>query len=130
VGTGAKPNNGDSITVHYTGWLSNGTKFDSSRDSGQPFDVQIGAQQVIPGWDEGIPGMKVGGKRRLTFPPALGYGATPPSRRPSKPNAAAVSRAGKVLDDIVEGEVYDVATLSVALRQIRGLTQTSTAGEG
>jgi len=90
AGTGAQPNKGDSITVQYTGWLSNGTKFDSSRDSGQPFDLQIGAGQVIQGWDEGIPGMKVGGKRRLTIPSALGYGATPPSPSPIPPNATLV----------------------------------------
>jgi len=90
VGTGDVVLSGAKIHVHYTGWLSTGSKFDSSRDSGQPFDVQIGAQQVIPGWDEGIPGMKVGGKRRLTIPPALGYGATPPSPSPIPPNATLV----------------------------------------
>jgi FKBP-type peptidyl-prolyl cis-trans isomerase len=90
VGTGDVVLSGAKIQVHYTGWLSTGSKFDSSRDSGQPFDVQIGAQQVIPGWDEGIPGMKVGGKRRLTIPPALGYGATPPSPSPIPPNATLV----------------------------------------
>lgn len=64
----------DYVAVHYTGKLTNGTKFDSSRDRNKPFVVQIGTGQVIQGWDEGIPGMKVGGKRMLYIPPELGYG--------------------------------------------------------
>ena len=75
VGEGATVKKGDKLSMQYTGWLASGSKFDSSRDRGTPFDVAIGTGQVIPGWDEGIPGMKVGGKRRLTIPPALGYGA-------------------------------------------------------
>lgn len=75
AGTGATVKKGDLITVHYTGWLSSGKKFDSSRDRGQPFDLAIGQGQVIPGWDEGVPGMKVGGVRKLIIPAALGYGA-------------------------------------------------------
>ena len=75
VGTGLQPKKGDSITVHYTGWLSNGTKFDSSRDRGSPATFTIGTGAVIPGWDEGVITMKVGGKRKLILPPALGYGA-------------------------------------------------------
>jgi len=74
VGDGQAVKKNDQITVHYTGWLSDGTKFDSSRDRNQPFDLTIGQSQVIPGWDEGVPGMKVGGLRRLTIPSALGYG--------------------------------------------------------
>lgn len=74
-GEGAQPGKGDSITVHYTGWLSNGTKFDSSRDRGQPATFTIGTGAVIPGWDEAVITMKVGGKRKLIIPPALGYGA-------------------------------------------------------
>jgi len=74
VGDGARPNKGDTISVQYTGWLSNGTKFDSSRDRGTPATFQIGVGQVIPGWDEAVPTMKVGGKRKLILPPALGYG--------------------------------------------------------
>ncbi len=62
------------VAVHYTGWLTNGTKFDSSVDRGQPFDFHLGAGQVIKGWDEGVAGMKVGEKRKLTIPPQLGYG--------------------------------------------------------
>lgn len=74
VGTGAEAVVGKTVTVHYTGWLVDGSKFDSSRDSGQPFQFQIGAGKVIAGWEQGIAGMKVGGKRRLTIPSTLGYG--------------------------------------------------------
>ena len=74
VGSGTMADNGLTATVHYTGWLLDGTKFDSSRDRGQPFQFQVGAGQVIRGWDEGVKGMRVGGKRKLTIPPDLGYG--------------------------------------------------------
>jgi peptidylprolyl isomerase len=74
-GTGASPTRGQSAVVHYTGWLTDGTKFDSSVDREQPFSFQVGVGQVISGWDEGVATMKVGGKRRLTIPPELGYGA-------------------------------------------------------
>jgi FKBP-type peptidyl-prolyl cis-trans isomerase len=73
-GTGASPAAGDQVEVHYTGWLENGTKFDSSVDRGQPFVFPLGAGRVIRGWDEGLATMKVGGKRRLVIPSALGYG--------------------------------------------------------
>lgn len=73
-GTGAVPVSGKQVKVHYTGWLENGTKFDSSVDRGEPFVFPIGAGQVIPGWDEGVLSMKVGGKRRLIIPARLGYG--------------------------------------------------------
>lgn len=75
VGNGASPQRGQQVTVHYTGWLTNGKKFDSSRDRGQPFVFPIGAGRVIAGWDEGVATMKVGGKRRLIIPANLGYGA-------------------------------------------------------
>lgn len=75
-GSGSGAAAGQTVTVHYTGWLTNGTKFDSSRDRGQPFAVQpLGAGRVIKGWDEGLVGMKVGGRRKLIIPPDLGYGS-------------------------------------------------------
>ena len=75
VGGGAEAASGQRVTVHYTGWLTNGTKFDSSKDRDDPFEFHLGQGQVIKGWDEGVAGMKVGGKRKLTIPPELGYGA-------------------------------------------------------
>ena len=74
VGEGAEAVVGKQVTVHYTGWLANGSKFDSSLDRNDPFDFPLGRGQVIRGWDEGVAGMKVGGKRRLTIPPEMGYG--------------------------------------------------------
>jgi peptidylprolyl isomerase len=74
VGGGPTPRTGQIVTVHYTGRLADGTKFDSSLDRGQPFSFVIGTGQVIKGWDEGVATMRVGGKRRLIIPPALGYG--------------------------------------------------------
>jgi FKBP-type peptidyl-prolyl cis-trans isomerase FkpA len=73
-GTGAEAMPGQIVTVHYTGWLPDGTQFDSSRDYDQPFQTPIGVGRVIGGWDEGIPGMRVGGQRKLVIPPALAYG--------------------------------------------------------
>ena len=75
VGEGAEAVAGQEVTVHYTGWLTNGSKFDSSKDRFQPFSFPLGAGHVIKGWDQGVAGMKVGGKRKLTIPPELGYGA-------------------------------------------------------
>lgn len=74
VGTGAEATAGKTVTVHYTGWLVDGTKFDSSLDAGQPYQFVLGQGMVIQGWDQGVQGMKVGGKRRLTIPSAMGYG--------------------------------------------------------
>jgi FKBP-type peptidyl-prolyl cis-trans isomerase len=73
-GTGPAAKGGDSVDVHYTGWLTDGKKFDSSRDRGSPFRFQLGAGRVIKGWDEGVAGMKVGGTRKLHIPAELGYG--------------------------------------------------------
>jgi FKBP-type peptidyl-prolyl cis-trans isomerase FkpA len=75
VGTGAEAAAGQYVSVHYTGWLTDGTKFDSSKDRGDPFEFPLGAGHVIRGWDEGVQGMKVGGSRKLTIPADLGYGA-------------------------------------------------------
>ena len=79
VGTGATPKTGQTCVMHYTGWLyengAKGKKFDSSVDRGQPFEFPIGTRRVIAGWDEGVASMKVGGKRTLIIPPALGYGS-------------------------------------------------------
>src|SRR4051812_19731259 len=74
-GNGTEAQAGNTVDVHYTGWLNDGTKFDSSRDRGRPFSFKLGAGQVIKGWDEGVAGMKPGGKRKLVIPAALGYGS-------------------------------------------------------
>ncbi|HTU40282.1 MAG TPA: FKBP-type peptidyl-prolyl cis-trans isomerase [Candidatus Aquilonibacter sp.] len=90
VGNGATAKEGSHVRVHYTGWLTNGKKFDSSLDSGKPFDFTIGNGEVIRGWEEGVTGMRVGGKRQLRIPPSLGYGAdgTPDGTIP--PNATLI----------------------------------------
>ena len=75
VGSGALAAAGQRVTVHYTGWQTDGTKFDSSKDRSEPFAFPLGGRRVIAGWDEGVQGMRVGGVRKLTIPPALGYGA-------------------------------------------------------
>lgn len=75
VGNGDEAVAGKHVVVHYTGWLTNGSKFDSSKDRNDPFDFRLGAGQVIRGWDEGVAGMKVGGKRKLTIPPEMAYGS-------------------------------------------------------
>ncbi|MGZ5226727.1 MAG: FKBP-type peptidyl-prolyl cis-trans isomerase, partial [Burkholderiales bacterium] len=74
-GDGAVATAGKTVSVHYTGWLTDGKKFDSSKDRGQPFEFPLGGGRVIKGWDEGVEGMKVGGTRKLTIPPELGYGS-------------------------------------------------------
>ena len=74
-GKGVTPKEGQMVTVHYTGWLTDSTKFDSSRDRGQPFTYQFGVGQVIKGWDDGVATLKVGGKSKFTIPSELGYGA-------------------------------------------------------
>ena len=75
LGTGASPKRGETVTVHYAGWLADGTKFDSSIDRGEPFAFALGTGQVIGGWDQGVATMRVGDKARLTIPPELAYGA-------------------------------------------------------
>ena len=75
VGSGSEAQSGQKVSVHYTGTLTDGKKFDSSHDRGQPFSFTLGAGQVIKGWDQGVAGMRTGGKRKLTIPPHLGYGA-------------------------------------------------------
>ncbi|MBT9568632.1 MAG: FKBP-type peptidyl-prolyl cis-trans isomerase [Thiobacillus sp.] len=75
AGNGATAAAGQSVSVHYTGWLTDGTKFDSSVDRNEPFEFNLGRGQVIPGWDQGVAGMQVGGKRKLTIPPEMGYGS-------------------------------------------------------
>jgi FKBP-type peptidyl-prolyl cis-trans isomerase len=86
TGTGPEATPGQTAVVHYTGWLTDGTKFDSSRDRGQPFSFPLGGGQVIAGWDEGVAGMKVGGRRKLVIPSDLGYG--PQGSPPVIPPAA------------------------------------------
>jgi len=75
MGDGSEACVGQNVSVHYTGWLTDGTKFDSSKDRDEPFEFDLGQRSVIAGWDEGVQGMKIGGTRKLTIPPQLGYGA-------------------------------------------------------
>jgi peptidylprolyl isomerase len=90
VGTGPMAARGTTAVVHYTGWLTNGTKFDSSKDRNEPFQFQVGSGQVIKGWDEGVSTMKVGGKRKLTIPSSLGYGSQGAGGGVIPPNATLV----------------------------------------
>ncbi len=90
VGNGETAKEGSHVRVHYTGWLTTGKKFDSSVDAGKPFDFTIGNGEVIKGWEEGVAGMRVGGKRQLRIPPALGYGAEGTPGGPIPPNATLI----------------------------------------
>ena len=134
VGTGAEATKGDKVKVHYVGTLTDGTEFDSSRKSGEPFDFQVGAGRVIKGWDQGVPGMKVGGKRKLTVPANLGYGpkGSPPVIPPNatlifevellevtKRNAAGANGEGAAPpnpDDPLKGSF----TLADATKNVKG----------
>jgi FKBP-type peptidyl-prolyl cis-trans isomerase len=87
VGNGESAKEGSHVRVHYTGWLTTGKKFDSSVDAGTPFDFTIGNGEVIKGWEEGVAGMRVGGKRQLRIPPDLAYGAEGTPGGPIPPNA-------------------------------------------
>jgi FKBP-type peptidyl-prolyl cis-trans isomerase len=89
-GTGAFPSAGERVSVHYTGWLADGKKFDSSRDRGEPFAFTLGRGEVIRGWDEGVAIMQMGGKRRLLIPPELGYGQQGTPGGPIPPNAVLI----------------------------------------
>jgi len=90
VGNGEAAKEGSHVRVHYTGWLTTGKKFDSSVDAGKPFDFTIGNGEVIKGWEEGVAGMRVGGKRQLRIPPELGYGAEGTPGGPIPPNATLI----------------------------------------
>lgn len=90
VGNGQTAKEGSHVRVHYTGWLTTGKKFDSSVDAGKPFDFTIGNNEVIKGWEEGVAGMRVGGKRQLRIPPALGYGAEGTPGGPIPANATLI----------------------------------------
>ena len=90
VGNGQTAKEGSHVRVHYTGWLTTGKKFDSSVDAGKPFDFTIGNREVIKGWEEGVAGMRVGGKRQLRIPPALGYGAEGTPGGPIPANATLI----------------------------------------
>ena len=90
VGNGEVAKEGSRVRVHYTGWLANGRKFDSSVDAGKPFDFRLGNGEVIKGWEEGVAGMKVGGKRQLRIPPDLAYGASGTPDGTIPPNATLI----------------------------------------
>jgi FKBP-type peptidyl-prolyl cis-trans isomerase FkpA len=101
LGSGDTATAGQFVSVHYTGWLTNGTKFDSSKDRDEPFEFSLGERMVIAGWDEGVQGMKIGGVRKLTIPPQLGYGARG-AGGVIPPNATLVFEV-ELLDIVIDG---------------------------
>ncbi len=101
MGSGDTATAGQFVSVHYTGWLTNGTKFDSSKDRDEPFEFSLGERMVIAGWDEGVQGMKIGGVRKLTIPPQLGYGARG-AGGVIPPNATLVFEV-ELLDIVIDG---------------------------
>ncbi|MGB0684048.1 MAG: FKBP-type peptidyl-prolyl cis-trans isomerase [Magnetovibrionaceae bacterium] len=124
VGQGAEAVRGSTVIVHYTGWLTDGTKFDSSLDRGDPFSFPLGAGRVIPGWDMGVQGMKVGGKRKLTIPPELGYGPRG-AGRVIPPNATLIFEVelldvkGRQFNNIDNHELKALAARGVPVVDIR-----------
>ncbi len=115
-GEGEETQIGDTVLMHYTGTLEDGTKFDSSYDRGQPFEVTLGAGQVIQGWEQGVPGMKVGEKRKLTIPPELGYGAQQVGEIP--PNSTLIFEVELI--EIVDEESNSVTGQEEGQAQVQG----------
>lgn len=108
-GDGARADSGDVATVHYTGWLPTGMKFDSSLDREEPFEVALGYGRVIDGWDQGVVGMRVGGERRLVIPPAMAYGEEGRGRIPSNSTLVFEIELLDVVNRSPEGEAADTA---------------------
>lgn len=106
VGEGEEAQSGDKVSMHYTGTLTDGSKFDSSLDRGEPFEFTIGAGEVIQGWEQGIPGMRVGGTRTLTIPADLGYGA---NERPGIPANSTLIFEVELLEIVEKGSTEEVA---------------------
>ena len=123
-GTGEEANVGETVVVHYTGWLMDGTKFDSSLDRGTPFSFTLGERRVIPGWEQGVEGMQVGGKRELIIPPNLAYGAQGaggviPPNATLKFEIELLDVKGKKYSDIGNGELKDMLAAGATVIDIR-----------
>ncbi|ADZ69209.1 FKBP-type peptidyl-prolyl cis-trans isomerase [Polymorphum gilvum] len=124
IGTGEEADVGKTVVVHYTGWLMDGTKFDSSLDRNQPFSFTLGERRVIPGWEQGVVGMKVGGKRELVIPPELAYGARGaggviPPNATLKFEVELLAVKGKSYSDLGNGELKAKITAGVPVIDIR-----------